>query len=45
MDRVGPSLAAAVVEREGIAVVGVAREGIVDGAVVVVLAVAAIALT
>ena len=42
---VDPSLAAALVEREGIAVVGVAREGIVDGAVVVVLAVVAIALT
>ena len=43
MDRVGPSLAAAVVEREGVAVVGVVP--LVDGAVVVVLAVVAIALT
>ena len=42
---VDPSLAAALVEREGIAVVGVARGGIVFGAVVVVLAVVAIALT
>ena len=43
MDRVGLVVAAAVVVREGIAAVGVARECIVDGAVVVVLVVVAIA--
>ena len=42
MDRVGPSLAAAVVEREGIAAVGVVP--LVDGAVVVAVVVVAIAL-
>ena len=43
VDRVGPVVAAAVVEREGIAAVGIVR--IVDGATVVVMIVVAIALT
>ena len=41
--RVGPVMAAAVVEREGIAAVGVVP--LVDGTIVVVLVVVAIALT